>query len=222
MAARSLKNIAKEAGEMSAAQKADKARRSYKKSLANVKRDIASGTLSTKQLEKALNVKSSLESSINASYFDRKTGEYLNSPDRMLKNADIAKEMIDYKYDESVYERRNQLFQRDINQASIGGVSTKSKEEVKVFYAMTKEYWEGSDISVRNKKIMAAFGADTLEEVWDKVMSNEDAQKALKMANDKNLEDGSNDVKDEIGSPDYIKWLINVRDESREKLHTNE
>ena len=221
MAVPKLKTVAKQATKKNASQIADKARRSYRNSLLKVERDIASGNLSPSQLAKANNIKDSLENSIQQSYAT-KTGEYLIEPERMLKNANIAKEMINSRYDDGISDRKNQLFQRDINQASVGGVSSKSREEVKIFYAMTKEYWEGSDISVRNKKIMAAFGSDNLEEVWDKVMSNEDAQKALDKAMNPSIEDGSGDVKEDIGSPEYIKELIVTRDTSRKKLIENE
>lgn len=221
MAKPTVENIALEAGEKTDSQKADKARRSFRNSLKNVERDIASGNLTQEQLQNANRIKESLETNIQQSYAT-KAGEYLVEPDRMLKSAETAKELIKNNYDNTKNNRKNQLFQRDINQASVGGVSTKSKEEVKIFYAMTQEFWEGHDISVRNKLIMSSLGVNTLEEAWDIVMNNKDAKTALEKATNQSVEDGSNDVPDEIGSPEYIKWLVVTRDTSRKKLKKNE
>ena len=63
---------------------------------------------------------------------------------------------------------------------------------------------------------MEYYNAESYEEVWKKVMNDplakkalEDAEKAQKQAqSEKDVADGSNDVQDEVGSPDYIKELI--------------
>ena len=213
MATRSLKNVAKDSNKKSNSQIASKVRKSYRRSLAKVEKDIASGNLSQNQLDNANKLKNSLEANIQQSYAT-KSGEYLIDVNRMENTANFAKELINSKYGEDDNSRKNQMFQRDINQASIGGVSTKSKEEVKIFYASTQNYWEGSKPSERNKRIMNSLGVETLEEAWDKIMDTPEAKKALEMAKNPSLIDGSNDVKDEIGSPDYIKWLIINKDKN--------
>lgn len=209
-------------------QKAYRARKIFKQSLTELDEQISSGAVSSEQMQAKLNLRESIIENLQQSYATS-AGEYLIDIDKLAERAQIARQSVrDYQFDENM--RKNKMFERELNQASVGGISTKSKEEVKVFYTMTREFWEGSDISVRNKKIISAFGADTLEEVWDIVMENEDAKKALEMAkqaqkkaeSESTISDGSTDEQDQKGSPEYIKWLITQRDTSREALIQNE
>lgn len=200
----------------------EKARRSMKRSLDKVNRDIESGNLSNEGLQAALNFRESLEENIKNSYMIKsgdKKGTYMYSADRMENIAAYAAEAS--KTGVSTENmRKNEMFKRDINQASIGGVSTLTKEETKVFYTMTRELWNGVEQSKRNDAIIKAFGVDTLEGAWNIVMSDPDAKKAIKEAreaqkqaeSDEAISDGSLDERDEKGSPPYIKNLITSRD----------
>ena len=108
------------------------------------------------------------------------------------------------------------MMRYEINQASSGGTSRYSKEETKIFYAATKRAWEGKPQGTWNEAIMEYYGVDTLEEAWDLVFNTDEAKKALQKArqnqqpisSESDLQDGSADEKEDIGSPDYIKELI--------------
>lgn len=112
--------------------------------------------------------------------------------------------------------RKEKIFTRNIAQASVGGVSTVSKEEVKIFYGATQKAWEGLPIEKRNQAIKDYFGVETLEEAWEKVFETESAQNALKEArrnqepisSDSDIQDGTNDEKEGKGSPPYMKGLV--------------
>lgn len=122
------------------------------------------------------------------------------------------------KFDTSIEEvaRKNTMFAHEINQASKGGVSSLSKEETKIFYAATKNLWEGKDPRQRNEIIVQKMGVESLEEAWETVFANEYAQEALENARknqqpidtEVDIQNGATDEKEEIGSPDYIKELL--------------
>lgn len=220
MAVRNLKNVAKDASKTPKSSKVKdylKVRESLKSSLSSVKEKISEGNLSPDALKNAERFSSSLQDVIDNSYqikSGNKKGEYPYSVSKLERSAKFADDVLTTGFD--VANRKNEMFVRDINQASVGGVSTKSKEEVKVFYTMTRTAWDGYDIEERNKKILEYYNAESYEEVWKKVMNDplakkalEDAEKAQKKAqSEKDVADGSNDVQDEVGSPDYIKELI--------------
>ena len=118
--------------------------------------------------------------------------------------------------DASEIARRNEIFTREINQASKGGVSSISKEETKIFYAATQKAWEGTDPRKRNERIIEKLNADSLEDAWNKVFEKEEVQKALEKARknqqpistEADISNGADEEKEEKGSPEYIKGLI--------------
>ena len=112
--------------------------------------------------------------------------------------------------------RKEKIFTRNIAQASIGGVSTLSKEEVKIFYGATQKAWEGLPIEKRNQAIKDYFGVESIEEAWEKVFETKSAKDALKesrknqepISSDSDIQDGTNDEKEGKGSPPYMKGLV--------------
>lgn len=115
-------------------------------------------------------------------------------------------------------ERKNIMFQREINLASsvkMYGPPKISKEKVKIFYAATQNIWQGKPQGQWNKAIMEYYGVTSLEDAWDLVFEDEDVKKALERAeknqtksgSDVDYADGTNDERDEKGSPPYIKLL---------------
>lgn len=174
---------------------------------------LESDSLSKKQKEGIENYKRSIKDTLKESY--SKKGKYSISTAELEKRANFAKELSNNSFDTDVM-RKNKIFQRDINQATVGGVSTKSKAEAKIFYSATKEIWNGLPISERNQALLDYFNVETISEAWDIVMQDENVKKALEQAkknqqkasSDSDVSDGSNDVPDEIGSPDYIKYLV--------------
>ena len=220
MAVRNLRNVAKDASKApksSSVKAYSKVRDSLKSSLSNVKEKISEGNLSPEALKNAEQFSRSLQDVIDNSYQIKsgdKKGKYPYSVNKLERSAKFADDVLSTGFD--VVNRKNEMFIRDMNQASVGGVSTKSKEEVKVFYTITRAAWNGSDVEDRNEKILQYYNAESYEEVWKKVMDDplakkalEDAKKAQKKAkSDKDVSDGSNEPSDEIGSPDYIKELI--------------
>ena len=135
----------------------------------------------------------------------------------MTETSKAIQETSKYKIEVRFSNYRNdEVFKREINQASIGGVSKFSKEETKIFYAATVKIWNGRPIEERNRLIKEHFGVDTLAEAWDLVFAVPEAKKALEDAekaqrplpSSKEAEDGSGDEIDAKGSPTYIKELI--------------
>lgn len=234
VAAGAAKNAGKKAATSKAAKKAArkqmvedyaKVRKKFQRQLNDTEKKIESGALSDSGLQSAMQFRESLKVSIQDTYAVKsgeKRGEYLTSLDRLQRRANFADEIISSGFN-AENGRKNEMFTRDINQASIGGVSTKSKEEVKIFYGATKNVWGGMDITKRHQAIMDYFGVDTLEEAWDIVFSNPDVQKALekakkaqqKIESENDITDGSTDVKEVETSPDYIEELITVLDTKR-------
>ena len=202
-----------------------KLRREFKEDIKRTHGIISEGELSNSEKRSAEQFLESLHQSLNETYAEKsgaRKGEYLTSLDRLKRRHEYAKEVIDSGFKVENL-RKNEIFTRDINQASIGGVSTKSKEEVKIFYAATKNAWAGLDITKRHQAIMDYFGVDTLEEAWEKVFENPDVQKALekakkaqnKIESEQDIIDGSTDVKEVETSPDYIEEMIVTLDTKR-------
>ena len=165
----------------------------------------------------------SLEEDKQTTYYDRKEKKYHTNAGKIDQEIEYAKDTNremrqakrkgkppeidtsvfsakrDYTDDEKVNERKNAMFQREINLASRGSfISELSKSDVKIFYTMTSDLWNGK--SDRNQAIIEALGVNTLEEAYDLIMGTEEAKKARSMANEDNIDDF-------ITSPDYIKWL---------------
>lgn len=161
------------------------------------------------------NIVSSLQEVISSSYFNTKKKKYEYDVNKFYQESFYYKQSWERKGTESV-ERKNELFKREINQASSGGVSSLTKEETKIFYAATQKIWQGKPQGKWNEAIMDYFGVATLEEAWDKVFENERVQQALKEARanqqpistESDIAIGSSDEREEIGSPDFIKGLI--------------
>lgn len=220
MAVRNLRNVAKDASKSPKSSKAKsyaKVRDDLKSSLTKVNDVLSSGNLSPDAIEKANNLRSSLQDVIDKSYQVKSgsgKGKYLYSLDKLERSSDYASQLLNEGI--GVSSRKNEMFIRDMNQASTGGVSTKSKEEVKIFYTMTRDAWEGSDIEKRHDKILQYYDAESLQEVWDKIMEDELAKKALsqakeaqkKIETEADITNGEGDEKDNQGSPTYIKELI--------------
>lgn len=231
MAKKSLKNVAsKAAGEIRNLPKEyAKFRRQYKTDIQRVYGIVARGELSASEMKSAEQFIESLHQSIQDTYAIKsgeRRGEYTTSLEVLQRRSDFAKEMIDSGFKEDSL-RKNEMFKRDINQASVGGVSSLSREETKVFYTMTKDLWEGVDPSKRNEAIMEALGVETLEEAWRIVMNDPDAIQAVKEARknqrdiltEGDIADGSFDEQDEKGSPTYIKNLITRRDTRKSEFN---
>ena len=115
--------------------------------------------------------------------------------------------------------RQSQMFERQINQASVsGGISTVSKYETKMFYAVTQRYWEGYPASKINERLMQVFNTDSIKDVWDIVMNNEEVKAALEQAqkNGEDIESTEDDSfkKDRTdesgrkGSPPMIQQIV--------------
>lgn len=220
MAVRNLRNVAKDANKTPKSSKAKsyaKVRDDLKSSLTKVNDVLNSGNLSSDAIEKANNLRSSLQDAIDKSYQVKSgngKGKYPYSLDKLERSSDYASQLLNEGI--GISSRKNEMFVRDINQASTGGVSTKSKEEVKIFYTMTRDAWEGSDIEKRHDKILQYYDAESLQEVWDKVMEDELAKKALsqakeaqkKIETEADITNGEGDEKDNQGSPTYIKELV--------------
>lgn len=244
VAANAAKNTAKKAATAKAAKKgmtkaektAERAirkeyRDSLKKSLNETDKFINNPNNSPESKQRVKNLRDSIQQTIDNSYASKKGG-YPVSTSRLKTMQEVASELIDNGFDDTSLRKRK-MFERDLNQASIGGVSTRTKEEVKIFYAATKDIWGGHDITQRHKQLMLHFGVNDLQEVWDIVFSDpivqeklEKAKKAQeRMKSSKDAEDGSTDETEEKGSPDYIKELITELDTARqayrEKMNQN-
>ncbi len=220
MTKKSVKTIVsdstKKPREKTEADKVYNARRKAKRALERLQRMAGPTSKTTRDYVQQL------EETIKASYATKEKGkkpEYKFDTQRMRTSLTTASafitEALEQEMKPSEYRKRR-LFERDVQQAGAGGVSTKTREEVKIFYAATREMWEGNAREFRNAAILGNLGVETLEEAWDIVFSDENVQKALERARqnqtqavtDADVSDGSIEPADEVGSPDYIKNLI--------------
>ena len=242
-AAGAAKSAGKKAAKATVAKKMSKADKLAERSLRKKYRDSLKSSLqaadtflsdsnnSEESKQRVQNFRDSVQRTIDDSYAGKKGG-YSISTNRLKTMQEVASDLVDSGFDDTSLRKRK-MFERDINQASIGGVSTKTKEEVKIFYAATKDIWGGHDITQRHKQLMLYFGVNDLQEVWDIVFSDPIVQESLKkaqkaqerMQSSKDAEDGSTDETEEKGSPDYIKELITDLDTARqvyrEKMNQN-
>ena len=160
--------------------------------------------------EKIANLKANIQQS-----YATKQNEYLIDTESFIEKSKESK-----KESKADINRKNLITQREINQASSGGISKYSKEETKIFYAATKRAWEGKPQGTWNEAIMKYYGVETLEEAWNLIFENEDVKRALQKAKDnqkqlqseQDFADGSGDEKEAKGSPTYIKELIGLMD----------
>lgn len=128
--------------------------------------------------------------------------------------------------------RESDMFQRQINQASIsGGVSALNKYEVKTLYAATQRYWEGTPSHLINQKLMQVFDVSSIKDVYDIVMSNEDVQRMLEQARkngeiiesteDDSFKKDGTDESSRKGSPDSIQQLISILGQQENPFNIN-
>ena len=236
MVAPLLKAVAAKAGKKVAyssaeVKKIQEVRKSLKVSKDLLDKKISSGNV--KDMASAQNFKKSLEDNIKASYAAEKgenRGLYQYNLSRVEESAKVAKDILKSDTLDSS-QRTDKLFTREINQASIGGVSTLTKEETKIFYSATQEIWEGKPIEERNEKIKEYFGVETIKDAWDIVYQDENVKEALRKAkqaqkpidseNDEGVYNGEGEKPEEIGSPEYSKELRLTNDTQR-KYQKNE
>lgn len=189
-------------------------RDSLKESLQQTKQFLQSDDITNEQRQYASKFEKDLERSISDSYASKKGG-YNTSIDKMENRARFAKDVLLVGFDEKEL-RKEKMFERDLAQARVEGVSTKEDYEVSTFYAATENIWRGSNPTERNIKLKEAFGVSSISEVWDIVMKDENVKEALKKAekarekvrSDSDVSDGSEEPADEKGSPPYMKELI--------------
>lgn len=194
------------------------ARRRAKRALERMLRDLARNNVPAEKIAETNAYIKQTQEFISKSYGVSKKADA--SQVRRLTETSIAiQETSKYKIEERFSNYRNdEIMKREINQASVGGVSKFSKEETKIFYAATQKIWQGKSIEQRNRLIKEHFGVDTLEEAWNEVFALPEVQKALKQAKqsqsqamsseDETISNGFSDEIDAKGSPTYIKELI--------------
>lgn len=87
-----------------------------------------------------------------------------------------------------------------------------SNAQIKIFYRLTQNLWQGLDTGKRNEIIIKKLGVDTLEEAYQKVMTSQAAQEELAkiynlMQNAGSTEDFNDLIDDSVGSPQYNKII---------------
>ena len=208
-ATNTLKNVAAKAAQKTsrAKRKSDEVYNARRRAKRKLEREL-------KKTNKNQQTIDNLRAEIEQSYAT-KQGEYLIDVESFERRSRTYTQSYERK-DRASIVRKNDMMRYEINQASSGGTSKYSKEETKIFYAATKRAWEGKPQGTWNEAIMEYYGVDTLEEAWDLVFNTDEAKKALQKArqnqqpisSESDLQDGSTDEKEDIGSPDYIKELI--------------
>lgn len=126
----------------------------------------------TKQAESLYNMIKSLQA--------RKTGGYDVELSKIEESISAytriryGTETLGKKGDDITLERRNKMFERQINQSTArNGLSTLSEEKSRAFYAGTKDIWDTSSKSDNyNATIMLKFGLNDLEQVY-KLLTND-------------------------------------------------
>lgn len=208
-ATNTLKNVAAKAAQKTsrAKRKSDEIYNARRRAKRKLEREL-------KKFNKNQQIIDNLRAEIEQSYAT-KQGEYLIDIESFERRSRTYTQSYERK-DRASIARKNDMMRYEINQASSGGTSKYSKEETKIFYAATKRAWEGKPQGTWNEAIIEYYGVDTLEEAWDLVFNTDEAKKALQKAkqnqqpisSESDLQDGSMDEKEDIGSPDYIKELI--------------
>ena len=194
------------------------ARRRAKRALTRLQRELAEGKIEADKIAETNDYIKQTQEFISKSYGVSKKAD-VSQIRRLTETSKAIQETSKYKIEERFSNYRNdEVFKREINQASVGGVSKFSKEETKIFYAATQKIWQGKSIEQRNRLIKEHFGVDTLEEAWNKVFALPEVQKALEQAKqsqsqamsseDETISNGFSDEIDAKGSPTYIKELI--------------
>ena len=208
-ATNTLKNVAAKAAQKTsrAKRKSDEVYNARRRAKRKLEREL-------KKTNKNQQTIDNLRAEIEQSYATKQR-EYLIDIEAFERKSRTYTQSYERRYRASI-ARKNDMMRYEINQASSGGTSRYSKEETKIFYAATKRAWEGKPQGTWNEAIMEYYGVDTLEEAWDLVFNTDEAKKALQKArqnqqpisSESDLQDGSADEKEDIGSPDYIKELI--------------
>ena len=225
VAAQAAKKVTYSAAEI---EKIQKVRKALKTSKQLLETRMAEGKYNTPEaMQAAKNFQSSLDENITASYAAERgenKGLYQYKLSRVEESANVAKDIL-RQPDLTSAQRQDKLFVREINQASIGGISTLSKEETKIFYSATQEIWEGLPIEERNEAIKEYFGVETIKDAWDIVYKDKNVKKSLKDAKkaqtpadsekDEGIANGEGEQPEEIGSPEYIKELRLSNDTKR-------
>ena len=107
-------------------------------------------------------------------------------------------------------ERRDRLFRSQVRmeergeESALFGGSVRSEHRERVFYMATQSIWAGEAPQDRDAAIMAALGADSLEEAHDMVLAeNADALAAMR---DISAENGGT-FRRKIDSPTAMRWI---------------
>lgn len=208
-ATNTLKNVAAKAAQKTsrAKRKSDEVYNARRRAKRKLERELKKSNKNQQTID---NLRAEIEQS-----YATKQGEYLIDIESFERRSRTYTQSYERK-DRASIARKNDMMRYEINQASSGGTSKYSKEETKIFYAATKRAWEGKPQGTWNEAIIEYYGVDTLEEAWDLVFNTDEAKKALQKArqnqqpisSESDLQDGSTDEKEDIGSPDYIKELI--------------
>lgn len=206
--------------------KRDLARKKMKRALNSLQKKVEKGLVENTQETQAYIA--SLKDSIANSYAIKKgelRGQYTDTLSRFQSVVQSVQQTIkagEFRErrqigpdNPAVVARKNKIFEREINQASIGGVSTLSKIEVKAFYAATEQFWNKKDITQRNKAILEGLGVSSLEDAFYIVLNHPEIKKRLDEAkqaqkpaeSDADISNGKDDEKDNIGSPTWIQKL---------------
>lgn len=238
MPTKRMKNVAETASKQPRAKrKSDEiynARRRARRAAAKLERQLERGNIENENVVRTQKYINQINEAVSQSYAiksGKKRGQYAQPIERMISRFGAVSELVSSGIRElptgeravkreglsqAEIMRREKVFERQISQASSGGISMLSKEEVKIFYAATKNLWEGQNIQKRNILIKRKLGVESLEEAWEKVFEDENVKRALEQAqqaqkrisSEADISDGSRDEREEKGSPQYIKGLI--------------
>lgn len=76
--------------------------------------------------------------------------------------------------------RINEIFANEINRVRDGGdsllIGPNAKQKVNIFFAATRDAWQGYPVDQRYDRIIAKTGSSNLREAFEKVMADQEAQ----------------------------------------------
>lgn len=174
--------------------KVQNARRKLERRRTKLESELTRPTSSKRALYDELE---SIDTALAQAKYNRKTKSYAGD---VLDVLDRATSRAERGLDPNVLSRKEQ-FRWDIANSG-NAVGTMDAVSASVFMRLTQEAWQGLPTGERLDAIMDAFGSNDLYEIYNTVMSTEEAQEALKQLQ------GTEDEDSETAEQDRYRAVI--------------
>lgn len=162
------------------------ARRRAKRYQQRLQRDIDSGKLTPSQLSHASAEIVSLEKQIRATYSER--GKAVGATQKaaakdLASHVETMRSRETASREQAFKVRRDAVYKAEMGRAYRGDTDTSfgagGAVKVELFWKATRTIWKGEKSANREQAILTYYGVDTLEEAYEKVMSDESVAASL-------------------------------------------